>query len=343
MRDWLSRTREHLLAGRVVISVTVTAVKGSAPCASGARMLWVDGAIEGTVGGGNLEFTAMSQARRLAAADRRFIYQSLPLGPLLSQCCGGRVDLAYERFTPDDLPFFDRVQADQGEVITCISGDQYGKWSEAGSQITPISGSHWRGPPDVAQPGRKELLVWREVWWEPAPLVCIFGGGHIGAALAQVLDVAPCEIVVIDPRTEVVLPPGSHATLFGNVVPGELGTWWRSGAMAVVLTHSHEHDYLWISTLLRIGEPAYCGLIGSRTKRARFLRRLADDGLTDSQIAQLTCPIGLPDLNSKHPGAVAISVAAQLLPHLVDLSPTRRGRSCFRASPALACNESLTI
>lgn len=343
MRDWLSRTREHLLAGRVVISVTVTAVKGSAPCATGSRMLWVNGAIEGTVGGGNLEFTAMSQACKLAVADRRFTYQSLPLGPLLSQCCGGRVDLAYERFTPDDLRFFDRVDADQGTVITCINGDQYGKWSEADSKTTPIPGSHWQRPPVLAQTGNKEPVVWREAWWEPAPLLCIFGGGHIGAALAQVLDVTPCEIVVIDPRTEVVLPPGSHATLFQNVVPGELGTWWRSGAMAVVLTHSHEHDYLWTATLLRSGEPTYCGLIGSRTKRARFLRRLADDGLTDSQIAQLTCPIGLPDLNSKHPGAVAISVAAQLLPRLVDISPTRRGRSCFRAPPALACNESLTI
>lgn len=343
MRDWLSRTREHLSAGRVVISITVTAVQGSAPCAPGARMLWIDGAIEGTVGGGNLEFTAMSQACKLAVVDRRFAYQSLPLGPLLSQCCGGRVDLAYERFTPEDLSFFDRVHADQGDVITCISGDQYGKWSEAASATTPISGSSWQRPPIVSPSGGKESVVWREAWWAPAPLVCIFGGGHIGSALVQVLDVTSCEIAVIDPRKEVVLPSGSHATLFGNAVPGELGAWWRSGAMAVVLTHSHEHDFLWISALLRFGDPAYCGLIGSRTKRARFLRRLADEGLTDTQIAQLTCPIGLPYLNSKHPGAVAISVAAQLLPRLVDLSPTRRGRSCFRAPPTLACNESLTI
>lgn len=332
VRDWLSRTREHLSAGRVVITVTVTAIKGSAPCASGARMLWVDGAIEGTVGGGNLEFTAISQACKLAVADRRFTYQSLPLGPLLSQCCGGRVDLAYERFVPEDLPFFDRVHADQGEVITCFSGDQYGKWSEAGSKITPIPGSSWEQPPLVPRPEDKETLVWREAWCEPAPLVCIFGGGHIGSALVQVLHVASCEIVVIDPRKEVVLPSGPDATLFGNVVPGELGAWWRPGAMAVVLTHSHEHDYLWISALLRLGDPGYCGLIGSRTKRARFLRRLAADGLTEAQIAQLTCPIGLPDMNSKHPGAVAISVAAQLLPYLVDIFPRQSRAELFPRS-----------
>lgn len=339
MRDWLHRIREHLSAGRVVVSVTATAVQGSAPCAPGARMLYVGGAIEGTVGGGNLEFTAIDQARKLAAAGKRATHQSLPLGPLLAQCCGGRVDLAYERFSPADLPFFDRIQVDQGEVITAIGRDRYGKWSNAASGITPIAGSDWTQPPALSS---LHDVNWRETWREAAPLVCIFGGGHIGAALLKVLEVTSCEVAVIDPRKEIALPPVSNAVLIGDSAPGELGGWWRPGAIAVVLTHSHEQDYLWISALLRRGDPAYCGLIGSRTKRTRFLRRLTADGLSETQIARLTCPIGLPDMNSKLPGAVAISVAAQILPFLAVLSPARRGRSSECAPPANNRKESLT-
>lgn len=340
MRDWLSRIRGHLAAQRVVVSVTVTNVQGSAPCAPGARMLFVGGGFEGTIGGGNLEFTAIAQARKLIMAGRRFAWQSLPLGPLLAQCCGGRVDLAYERFTPADLAFFDRVQADRGEVVTCLRGGHYGKWSLTSKGATPISGSQWATPPADPSIATQGAISWREPWQEPPSLVCIFGGGHIGSALMTVLAVTDCEMVVIDPREEIVLPAQTNSRRVFDAAPGALGDWWRPGAIAVVLTHSHEHDYLWTSAILQEGEAVYCGLIGSRTKRTRFLRRLSADGFGQTQVAKLTCPIGLADMNSKQPGAVAISVAAQLLPLLADLSPARRGRSCECAPPAIRQAES---
>jgi len=80
-----------------------------------------------------------------------------------------------------------------------------------------------------------------------------------------------------------------------------------------VLTHRHDLDLRIITAVLRRGDFAFAGLIGSQTKRARFLHRLEEQGLAADVLARLTCPIGLPGLTGKEPAVIAISVVAQLL------------------------------
>ena len=60
----------------------------------------------------------------------------------------------------------------------------------------------------------------------------------------------------------------------------------------------------------------FLGLIGSATKRARFIKRLLENGIEDDVLLRLTCPIGLGALHGKEPTTIAVSVAAQLLERL---------------------------
>jgi xanthine dehydrogenase accessory factor len=80
-----------------------------------------------------------------------------------------------------------------------------------------------------------------------------------------------------------------------------------------IFTHSHDLDYRLTRAALARGDTRYLGLIGSRTKRVRFERRLRDDGFGDADLARLTCPIGVADLKSKAPAVIAVALAAQLL------------------------------
>jgi xanthine dehydrogenase accessory factor len=80
-----------------------------------------------------------------------------------------------------------------------------------------------------------------------------------------------------------------------------------------VLTHRHDLDFDIIETILRRGDAHFAGLIGSQTKRARFLKRLAERGLSEAQLSRLTCPIGLPGIAGKAPEVMAVSIVAQLL------------------------------
>lgn len=145
--------------------------------------------------------------------------------------------------------------------------------------------------------------------------VVLFGAGHVGQALTQVLTKAvPCRILWIDPRPgqfPAAAPDNVETRAIQDPV-AQVGA-LPPGACCLVMTHSHELDQNLCEALLRRGDFAWLGLIGSATKHRRFMQRLKEKGLTQAQLARLTCPIGIPGIQSKQPGAIAVSVAAQLL------------------------------
>lgn len=145
--------------------------------------------------------------------------------------------------------------------------------------------------------------------------VVLFGAGHVGQALTQVLtDAVPCRILWIDPRPgqfPAAAPDNVETRAIQDPV-AQVGA-LPPGACCLVMTHSHELDQNLCEALLRRGDFAWLGLIGSATKHRRFMQRLKEKGLTQAQLARLTCPIGIPGIQSKQPGAIAVSVAAQLL------------------------------
>ncbi len=75
------------------------------------------------------------------------------------------------------------------------------------------------------------------------------------------------------------------------------------------MTHDHALDYRLARAALS-GPARFIGLIGSHTKRARFVSRLDADGI---DVTRLTCPVGLPGITGKEPAVIAAAVAAQLL------------------------------
>jgi xanthine dehydrogenase accessory factor len=87
----------------------------------------------------------------------------------------------------------------------------------------------------------------------------------------------------------------------------------RPGTFFLIMTHSHPLDLELCGHVLTRGDFGYLGLIGSKTKRERFEKRLRQMGLDQKIITRLTCPIGIPEISDKSPGAIAVAVAAQIL------------------------------
>jgi xanthine dehydrogenase accessory factor len=81
-------------------------------------------------------------------------------------------------------------------------------------------------------------------------------------------------------------------------------------AFVLVMSHSHALDFEIVDVALRNPGFQFVGLIGSATKRARFVKRLREAGVDPTR---LTCPIGVSSLKSKLPAAIAAGVAVQLL------------------------------
>jgi xanthine dehydrogenase accessory factor len=104
------------------------------------------------------------------------------------------------------------------------------------------------------------------------------------------------------------------------------------GAYALVMTHSHDLDLAIVERLLKRGDCRYVGLIGSDTKRRNFESRLARKGFDEGTIKSLRCPIGIAGIEGKHPGEIAIAVAAELL----QLRDAHRHAAAARSSVTAA-------
>ncbi len=96
MSDWTGQARRALAQGPTAL-VTILATEGSAPRGPGARMVVTRTGLAGSIGGGRLEHQATAQARSILGLEPgSWRVQDYPLGPLLGQCCGGRVRLLVE-------------------------------------------------------------------------------------------------------------------------------------------------------------------------------------------------------------------------------------------------------
>ncbi|WEF23445.1 xanthine dehydrogenase accessory protein XdhC [Paracoccus sp. S3-43] len=89
-----------------MIRVRVIQALGSTPREAGAEMFVGPASVQGTIGGGQLEYMAIDRARQMLAAGEAEARMNIPLGPEIGQCCGGRVVLHLDREgpTPEDHP-----------------------------------------------------------------------------------------------------------------------------------------------------------------------------------------------------------------------------------------------
>jgi xanthine dehydrogenase accessory factor len=148
---------------------------------------------------------------------------------------------------------------------------------------------------------------------EKTPLV-IYGAGHVGRALVRVLDGLPFAVTWVDTaRERFPEEPTPSVVRVATSEPAEFAASFPAGAYHIVMTFSHALDLAICHAVLARGDFAHLGLIGSATKRARFVRRLGELGVGVERLERLVCPIGQHGLAGKAPAVIAVSVAADLL------------------------------
>jgi xanthine dehydrogenase accessory factor len=299
--DWLSALRA-IAPHEPVAMVSVLATEGSAPRGAGTRMLVTANALHGTIGGGSLEFRAVEQARAiLARHPGAWRVQDYPLGPLLGQCCGGRVRLLVEQIDRAALGWLDQATAGS-MLVSTLTPD--GVMRSVETDAAPKAPSA-RGDRPAAGAKLVEMIGERR-----RPLY-LFGAGHVGQAIARHATGLPFVPAWFDTRAELagiegvtVVPDETIEACVGDA---------PDNAAVLILTHDHGLDYRLTRAALDRGAVAFVGLIGSATKRARFLSRLERDGVPSAARALLTSPIGIAGVAGKEPDVIAIATLAQLL------------------------------
>lgn len=322
MRRLAPRLRDLLARGEAGALVTVAGARGSTPRELGARMLVSGDRIVGTIGGGRLEYDAMREARRLLAEGGTHRLEEVPLGPALGQCCGGHATVLIEAAGEDALAWLEPLErGEPGVLVTrldkparklLLGGEMSGAGLPDGLEPVITEALMTRHPARVTLEAGGSWLV--EPLEKNLPLVLLFGAGHVGRALAHALAPLPCKVRWIDSRAELFNEPAPDAV---EVVvtdhPLDRVAEAPAGGFFLVMTHSHDLDCEICEAVLKRGDFAFLGLIGSASKRARFERRWRARGIGADRIARLVCPIGLPGIEGKAPEVIAASTAAQLL------------------------------
>jgi len=165
-------------------------------------------------------------------------------------------------------------------------------------------------------------------------LVHIFGAGHVAQELARLVPRLPCVTTFHDTRsdwldrierqisaqssnpkdshTAVDHPIAVNTNLMGNN-PFEIVENCAPGAYYIVMTHSHDLDLDIVEAVLTRADSAYCGVIASKSKAAKFRSRLRKKGFTANEIATLTAPLGQHSLTGNTPMEVAVAAISDIL------------------------------
>ena len=344
MIAWIESLRS--LSNEPAMLVTVMNVRGSAPRECGAKMLVTTSEVIGTIGGGQLEFQCTRMAAERIALARvasscssstgAFLHR-FPLGANCGQCCGGVVEILFERVDKETSWIRDLLDCHEQRrpavIVTEAPAD-----GSCGKHLVTAERCRTYGPsvlgtPEIAAPARRLLAeggssrqveiesregrkvsALLEPFGAAGMSIALFGAGHTGSAVVAAMAGLDCEIRWIDSRRR-VFPPAVP----GNVLMVESGDPVReiaampAGAFYLVMTHSHPLDYEICEGVLRRGDFAYLGLIGSRSKRRRFEQRMKKIGMAPALLERLTCPIGIRGVGGKRPAEIAVAVAAELL------------------------------
>jgi len=337
MMNWV-QTLQRLMQQQVpAVMVTVASTIGSTPREPGARMIVTSKQMYGTIGGGNLEHKACAIARdKLGSPESRRL-KRFPLGAGLGQCCGGLVNLMFEPVleSSDWVDSAARLQAQGQDWVRVVSthtdeseqnsgylmfgGDQF----EPALRGSPENKALIRAANSVLQGSDKTALhqvdgssdsFFFDVTRKPDFHLVLFGAGHVGRAIVNILRDLPVQISWVDSRDDQFPSdiPDNVESICSDIPEADVDA-APVGSYFLVMTHDHALDQCLAEQILKRDDFAYFGLIGSASKRRMFETRMHRRGIAKHQFGRMICPIGVDGIDNKAPAAIAISVAAELM------------------------------
>jgi len=340
-KTWIDEL-QNLVAREECVLLTLNQIMGSAPRESGCRMIVTADSTAGSIGGGNLEYTAIAEGRRMLAESEGEAQrlQSFGLGPALNQCCGGAVNLHFERIPAGRVSWLEELITAQFDALPAILATAVDSAAPRHHVLTRDSARPldlpepvWQaalqlfqsaasGDADTIQNPITTVGTESGTWWlerieDQRPELYLFGAGHVGQEVARMLRGLPFRLSWIDQRADIFpQDAGDYCTLIRSDPLAAVAS-ARTGSLFVVMTHSHELDEDICHAILERQSAGWdfrwLGLIGSDTKRKRFVQRLRRRGSGDQQLQRLVCPIGLAGIRGKQPATIALSLAAQLM------------------------------
>lgn len=315
MKKLLSALLSRLDCGENAVLCSILASSGSSPRGAGAKMaVFSDGTTLGTIGGGAVELYAAKQAQHALHSGVSSL-RAFDLSPdqvnSIGMVCGGAVTVYFQILSARDRPVLQKwLTASEDNRAAWL----YLAFSE--KAVSEFSVLYENELPGGDLFGTKAKFT-GQVYTEPICIpgrVYIFGGGHVGAALAPVLASVDFRVTVFDNRpafSDNARLPGAERVILGDYHNIFDQIELTKDDYAVIMTPGHQADYDVLAQVLRT-DAAYIGCIGSKKKAAHTNEQLLAQGLSENDLARIHSPIGL-DILAETPAEIAVSIAAELI------------------------------
>ena len=318
MRELFRTMVYHLEAGEPVILVSLLSSSGSTPRGAGAMMACFPGGSTGTIGGGNVEFTAQKLAQELLQSRENALrsYRFTPGDAAsLGMVCGGDVTVHFQCLAPEDAAVIAALRR-----LVELSGGGKGLWLLRCLREAEVTEMRVIAQGEASELAAylKDGTVFRDgilsIPVSRPGTVWLFGGGHVSQALAAVLTPLDFRAAVYDDRPEFASEERFPTAVRRISAPFEaLRQHVSLGAddYLVIMTRGHQADFEVLRQTLR-APVRYLGCIGSRRKLALCKDRLLAEGFTEGEYARLHAPIGLA-IGAETPEEIAVAIAAELI------------------------------
>ncbi|MGI9148161.1 MAG: XdhC family protein [Chloroflexota bacterium] len=332
MKELLSDIVRWRDAGKKVAIATVVQAYGSAPRRPGAKMaIAEDGEFVGSVSGGCVENDVVEHAKQVLEEDHpRLVPYGISddMAFNVGLACGGQIEVFIQPFGrafPTEKPVAFAYVVDGAGQGNGLLAWEFGKHRGslghgdafddrvASDAITRLrAGQAGQVRYDDAPGGALRVFV---DTYPAQPTIVIFGGVHIGVALAHLARAAGgFRIVVVDARGAWATPTRfseadeihvMHADDYLRQHP--LG----SNAYVAVLSHDPKLDDPALFGALN-SDARFVGAIGSPKTQRERRERLKAAGLTEQQVARIYGPIGM-DIGAQSPEEIGVAILAQII------------------------------
>jgi len=337
MHAIFQQLRETVERSEAVALATVVATKGSLPMSKRAKMLvFQDGTIAGTVGGGMLEAQVIQQGRQVIATRQpQLVSVDLTAEQIEAQglTCGGTVDIFVQPFAPDaNLAVIRAIEAIYAASKTAVAATLIAEDRAAiallredgtllgslGSDALDVQFVEFAAP-KLGQPFLKTVTFGdARVFLEtilPTPTAFIFGGGHVAYFLAQTLHFIGFDYVVMDDRADFLTSERfPHAKAFVchdyENFCDQLDLTAHS-SYVIIVTRGHASDFAVLEQTIR-RKVKYIGMIGSKRKISILFDQLRQQGVSEEMLRTIHAPVGI-EIGADTPEEIAISIAAELI------------------------------
>ncbi|MDA9058269.1 XdhC family protein [Candidatus Thioglobus sp.] len=348
MKSWLKPVKTASALNNGFVLLTIISTKGSTPCSNGDKIVFSGAdSVFGSIGGGNLEFKALSFAEELLSLNSNGTYlKKYPLGASLGQCCGGYVNVMFESFIQSDatnswIQTVSNLLQDNEDFIVATILDSNPEIEFSSKKFVYLDGNLSPNIDDkrissLITKSAKDLLLlsdsptivqfenqsgaltevcFEKVLTSEVQPVVVFGAGHISRALMPILINLPIKIYWVDDRAEQFDKyQGDTSQIdiicddFVQSIPD-----LPDSSYCLVITYSHQIDFEICEKMITQNNFSYLGMIGSEIKGKKFRDRFHQKNFSEEVINKFICPIGDKQKFLKSPAAIAVTIAMDLI------------------------------